>query len=366
MKLRDKGISDATLCANVLVETTGTTRDPLNQLSTRRFLTSSLASTIAAVMLVIFNATPTDAQPAFDSVSEEEAQFLIQSMSAAEQAEGLGQWSAASGIYLQMWEVLPIEEYRFRQGYCLEQAGLYPEALDVFEELASSERPEIVAAAEQRIAVLEGYLADLPGRLRVLTETLGALITVDEEMSEQAHAGEAEFEVSPGDHMIVVQLDGYVTESEPITIEPGVEVTVEITLTPVAPPDEPHVVVPETPEEPPGERDLLWPIVLGSVAVAAAGTGIAFGVLANDAADEAWAYDTTQPGATDEAENLLNERSRDFAAVSNGSFVTAGAFAVGAVLVFVFTGNSDSGTIDAPVGIDTDGETIGAHISWDF
>ena len=342
-------------------------KDPSIKPSNERFSPATLLFTIAVVMLVLFSAVPATAQPLFDSVSEEEAQFLIQSMSAAEQAEGLGQWSAAAGIYLQMWEVLPAEEYRFRQGYCLEQAGQFTESMAVFEELLGSERAEIVAAAEQRIAVLDGYLADFPGRLRVLTEQLGALITIDEEMSERADEGEVEFEVTPGEHTIVVELHGYGTESQPVTIEAGAEVEIVIVLSPIAATDEPHVAVTEAPPPPPGERDLLWPIVLGSVAVAAAGTGITFGVLANDAADEAWAYDTTQPGATGEAENVLNERSRDFATVSNVSFATAGAFAVGAVLTFVFLGNnSDSGTIEAPVVIDTDGETVGAHITWDF
>ena len=335
------------------------------QPSTERFSPSARFFTIATVMLVLSNAAPATAQPTFDSVSEEEAQFLIQSMSAAEQAEGLGQWSAAAGIYLQMWQVLPVEEYRFRQGYCLGQAGQYLESVAVFEELLGSERAEIVAAAEQRISVLEGYLADLPGRLRVLTEQLGALITVDEEMSERAHEGEVEFEVIPGEHTIVVELDGYETSISVIIIEPGGEESIQVELNPIAVTDEPHVGVTETP--PPGELDLLWPIVLGSVAVVAAGTGITFGVLANDAADEAWAYDTTQPGATGEAEDVLNERSQDFATVSNVSFATAGAFAVGAVLTFVFLGtDSDSGTIEAPVVIDTDGETVGAHITWNF
>lgn len=288
----------------------------------------------------------------FEGLTEEEALFLVRSMDAAEQAEELGQWLAAAEIYLNIWERLPIEEYRFRQAYSLEQARRYREALGIYQELVESEREEIVAAAQQRVSALEEQLADLPGLLQIETN-LGALITVDDSTNDVAVDGTVEFEVSEGTHIVTVQLEGYQPDQTEITLEPGEVVELTILLSPI-------------PSPLPDEPSLLAPILLGSLAVAATGTGIVFGVLANDAEQEAWDYDYDGAGASGEAELLLNDRAEDFELVTNISFIAAGALAVGAIVTFVLTQTSDSETIDVPITLETDGESIATQLRLRF
>ena len=291
----------------------------------------------------------------FENLTEEEGLFLIESLEAAEQAEEMEQWSAAAQIYFNIWERLPIEEYRFRQAYSLEQALEYRAALEIFRELAESDREEIVAVAQQRVAILEEQLAALPGLLRMLTNP-GALITIDDGMSAEAEDGTFEFEVNAGTHVVVVELEGYESVSGEVTLEPGEVVPLTIVLSPEA-------LIP-----PPDEPNLLTPILLGSLAVAAAGTGIVFGVLAKDAEEAAWNYDYDAPGASGEAELLLNDRAEDFELITNLSFISAGALATGAIVTFVLTqiGDSDSEDIEVPVTIETDGESVGAQLRWRF
>ena len=288
----------------------------------------------------------------FEGLTEEEALFLVRSMDAAEQAEELGQWLAAAEIYLNIWERLPIEEYRFRQAYSLEQARRYREALGIYQELVESEREEIVAAAQQRVSALEEQLADLPGLLQIETN-LGALITVDDSTNDVAVDGTVEFEVSEGTHIVTVQLEGYQPDQTEITLEPGEVVELTILLSPI-------------PSPLPDEPSLLAPILLGSLAVAATGTGIVFWVLANDAEQEAWDYDYDGAGASGEAELLLNDRAEDFELVTNISFIAAGALAVGAIVTFVLTQTSDSETIDVPITLETDGESIATQLRLRF
>ena len=172
-------------------------------------------------------------------------------------------------LYHGIWELLSVEEYRFREAYCLESAGETLEALAIFRELAESDRSEIVNASGERIEALEQLLADLPAYLRVLTDQLGATITVDELTSRLANEPEVVFEVSAAEHHIAIQLDGYETEQHSVVVDPGEEVELSVVLTQIAEPTEADLVFDE-PLPPPVEDDnLLIPILLGSVAVAA-------------------------------------------------------------------------------------------------
>lgn len=327
----------------------------------RPWVSQLLFSACVAFLAIILSGTAAQAQPdPFDALSDEDALRLVDNLHNAETAERQSRWMDAVDHYHEAWMLVPIEEYRFRQAYCLEQAGEHLDALEIYTELSESERTDIETAANQRTEAIEQLLADLPGRLRIMTDHLGAMIIVDDQTSRLAEEREFVFEVSPGEHEVVVELDGYETEQHAIHVEPGGEAELHIRLALVSEAEatesvgeEPEVaaeviegdqtdVVIDVSLPPDSDSDnIVLPILFGGLALAAVGTGVAFGVMANDTADDAWSYDINQPGANDEAQTMLNDRADSYVLAANLSYASAGAFAVGAILSIILGGGDD-------------------------
>jgi len=264
---------------------------------------------VSAVLISAILSTPTVAQhDPFQSLSDEAAQELVDLLGRVEAAEAAENWVVALRLYREMWQILPVDEYRFGEAYCLEQLGDTLGAVAVLEGLVLSPRDEVREAATRQIEPLVLQLT-----------TASAIQSVGDSLS-QAVIADSEAPARP----------------PPTSIEPQ-------------------------------ERPLWPPILLGSLAVVAVGAGAAFGVISEQRAQDARYYDESQPGATYRAVEQLNDSAESFAMGANASFAVAGVLAVSAVLVWFLTEpDEDDVRIEvmaAPSWIDG---SPGAVIQWRF
>lgn len=271
-----------------------------------RLLTSALVGLVLATTVL---STPTVAQhDPFQSLSDDAAQELVELLERVEAAEAAENWVVGVRLYREMWQILPVEEYQFGEAFCLELLGDNLGAIEVLEALVRSPREEVRDAAQRQLEPLQLAAA--------MTSATAAVASAQRQGALTAAAAP---ETPP-----------------PTTVEPQ-------------------------------EREIWPPILLGSLAVVAVGSGVAFGVLSEQREQDARDYDASQPGATYLAVEQLNDDAESFATVANVSFGVAGALAVSAVLVWLLTEpDEDDGSVEitaAPSWVDGH---PGAVIQWQF
>jgi len=267
---------------------------------------------------------PADAQPSdpFEGLSEAALAELLDLITAGEEAEAAEEWEAAITIYRRMWHLVPLEEYRFREAHCLAELGDFDQALLVFEQLSRSERPDISEPAAQRAAEVQMQLASAPATLRLTTQPSGAAVTLDGEGVGLTTAP-LDLSVEPGQHEVLITLDGYQELRRTVTLEPGEERSLDVALTALdLPPIQPRA----TP---------LAPWLFGAGTVAAAATGVLFGILSENAAEDERTYDFQADGASRLEADQLAEDAESYATAANISFATAGALGIATVVLVV-------------------------------
>lgn len=122
--------------------------------------------------------------------------------------------------------LLGLAEARARQGDMVGAA----QALDKYL-IDRPDAPDRVQV-EERIAELEAT----PATLAVRVEPSDAWVQIGS--AEPERQLPSEIELPPGDHEVVVRLDGYLTHEEVVTLEPGGREKLEVTLEPEPPPPE--------------------------------------------------------------------------------------------------------------------------------
>ncbi len=145
----------------------------------------------------------------FESLTDDEVQELLRLLGEAEAAYSEERWSHAAYSYGLMWEILPLEEYRFAQAICFEELGEYDSAVAVLSEIEQSARAEVAASARERIDEIEDLVATLPGLLHVTTNPPQTSVVVDGELIGTLGNDGIALELSPGEHRILVESDGY-------------------------------------------------------------------------------------------------------------------------------------------------------------
>ena len=284
-------------------------RQPLGWRSAKAPLRILEVVLVVLVLVTAFLPTPTVAQhDPFQSLSDETAQELVDLLGRVEAAEGAENWVVALRLYREMWQVLPVDEYRFGEAYCLEQLGDTLGAVAVLEALVRSPRDEVREAATRQIEPLRLELA-----------TASAMNSVGWGHDEGALAASTAATAPP-----------------PTVVEPA-------------------------------ERPIWPPFVLGGLAMIALGNGVVFGVLSELRADDAQNYDETQPGATYLAVKQLNDDAEDYATIANGSFAVAGVLAVSAVLIWIFSApDADEAHVEVMAAPAWVAGSPGAVIQWQF
>lgn len=305
----------------------------------------------------------------FEGLTPDQEEQVVELMDRAALAEDEGRWTDAIEIYEQLWEIVPAEEFEFRRAVCLEQLRFYDQAMEIYMRLANSDRPEISVLAEERIQVVALQRSRRPTTLMIETHVAGAVVLLDDEEIGTTTQEGLTVEVPAGEHMLTIEHEDYYPYEDELLLSPGSQVHYQADL--VALPG----VVTDTGQgsgqgDGGGEGDggggeverggpgLVLPVVFGVAAVAAGGTGIAFGLAANSKADEERNFDRHSPGATRaDVETLANEAD-DKALIANISFAAAGAFAVTSAILFILHatsgddgGGGDGGTDEAASGV---------------
>ncbi|HEX7664915.1 MAG TPA: PEGA domain-containing protein [Polyangiaceae bacterium] len=219
---------------------------------------------------------------------------------------------------------------------CYAKLGRTASAWGIFTDAEADARrdgdPRRQKEAHDRAAELEPKLARL--RIELESKPPSTRVDVDGETL-SATAAESNLPIDPGTHHLKVSAPGYLPTEVTVEIAPGPSEAVQkIPALKLAPP--PPIV-----EPPPSEKTVpFWSgtrvaaAVSAGIAVAAAGVGTGFGVVASskwsDASNGCPANPCTNAGARQSGKD-----AGTFADVSTGLFVGAGVFAAAAVVLYV-------------------------------
>ena len=175
-------------------------------------------------------------------------------------------------------------------GLCQEQLGHPIEAVGAYERFLEAVPTGMDAAADDlksRVARLKA----LPGKLHIESTPAGASVTVDGKPLPAPTP--TDVEAPPGAHTVKFVLDKFEPKEVNVDVKFASPVDVKESLTakpPEPPPPPPVAVAPPPPAAtvavappappPPVVRSMVPAIITGGLAVAAAGVGVAFGVMA--------------------------------------------------------------------------------------
>ena len=300
------------------------------------------------VVLVLAQSTASaqDADP-FASLNEEQIARMVELMELGGRAEANASWAEALEIYQEMHSIVAVEEYRFRQGVCLQELGSYEDALAVFSELTESTDEEISLYSQQRAGSIQALLT-APVTIRFVSDPAGARILVGDIDYGPTLPDGLNISLTPGEYAITCELTGYQSHTADLEVLPMQDDTVYVALLPA------EEDVAELPPEPPVEvepagRSLALPLTFGGLAVASLATGVACGMVSRTHQDEYNNYDFTKDGAHGDELDGLAEDAQKFANIANIGYGAAGLFAAGAVLTFFLMDGDDEPEDDTPV-----------------
>ncbi|WP_394847954.1 PEGA domain-containing protein [Pendulispora brunnea] len=165
-----------------------------------------------------------------------------------------------------------------------DKLGQYPEAVAAYERFLAEVPANMKKdgeAATARVAEIKA----LPGKVHVESLPASAQLTVDGKPA--ASPTPADLDLPPGKHALHVAADGYLAKDQDIEVAYGSKQDVKVELEAVPPPPPPPPApVAEAPPPPPPEtpapapRSKVPAFVTGGVALAAAGVGTVFGIMA--------------------------------------------------------------------------------------
>lgn len=175
-------------------------------------------------------------------------------------------------------------------GLCHDGLGHYPEAVTWYEKFLNEPPKTPTAAQQANLDEIRGRVAKikaLPGKVHIETTPAGATVMVDGQA--QTQPTPADIEVPPGKHVIRLSLEGRIPQDKEIEVafasKQDLQAELEAKPPPPAPP--PPVTPPPPPPQPatpppppPEERSKVPAYVTGGLAIAAAGVGTVFGVMA--------------------------------------------------------------------------------------
>jgi hypothetical protein len=192
-------------------------------------------------------------------------------------------------------------------GLCEDNLQHYPEAVTAYERFLANVPAKLAAQGTEIKARVDAIKA-MNGKVHVETDPKGATILVDGKP--QGTPTPTDLDVAPGHHTLKISADGREDQSKDIDVTYASKQDVAVTLPAKAAPAPVPVAViapppveaaPPPPPVAPPPRSKLPAIITGGLAVAAAGVGTVFGVLAlGDKSD----YDKTPTsGKADDGEN---------------------------------------------------------------
>jgi hypothetical protein len=171
-------------------------------------------------------------------------------------------------------------------GLCEDNLGHYQAAVEWYEKFLAHV-PDKLASQGDEIRKRDDEIKAMPGKVHVESTPAGAVVIVDDKP--QSTPTPLDVELAPGAHVLKLTAAGHLPGSKPVDVAfaSTQSVSVELQPEPEAPPPPPPVAAapaPVAPMAPPpapqAPRSLVPAIVTGALAVAAAGVGTVFGVIA--------------------------------------------------------------------------------------
>jgi hypothetical protein len=241
-------------------------------------------------------------------------------------------------------------------GGCLDALGRYREAIDWYERFLSHV-PAHWASQAQHVRQRENEIRALPGRVQIQSNPPGASVEIDGK--DRGLSTPAAIDLTPGAHKIRLSQSGRnaAEKSIDVAFASSQSVVLQLDSAPAVAVAAPEPAEPPSPagnasndatESPPpittGSRNRLPAYLAAGVAVLAAGTGAAFGVVA-----------LSDKKTFDQHPTPANARQRDKdAVVSDVGFGVALAAGITSAALFIFMKN------DSPPPPPTDAEPAGS------
>ncbi len=234
---------------------------------------------------------------------------------------------------------------------CLDRLGQFRESAIAFEHFVSEAHalkkppknlPKQIEEAEERLAEQKR----LPAKLHVSATPEGTVFKLDDQPAEAKVP--ADVEVKPGKHVVHFEAPDH--EPKSVDVEASFAESKDVSATlekkPEPPPPPPVVVKPPEPPPPPPAppepRSKIPAYVTGAIAIASAGVGTAFGILAlNDKSD----FDKNLNNPT-LAEEIAN-RGDNRALVADMAFAAALTLGVTSIVLFL---TKDETVVDSKIG----------------
>ena len=171
-------------------------------------------------------------------------------------------------------------------GLCEDNLGHYQAAIDWYDKFLAHV-PDKLASQGDDLRKREAEIKAMPGKVHIDSNPSAAAVTIDD----KAQNGPTPLDVDlpPGSHVVKVTAGGHLPGSKPVDVAFASTQSVSIDLEPepAAPPPPPVAAVapvvpaaPLMPPPPPEPRSMVPAIVTGGLAIAAAGVGTVFGILA--------------------------------------------------------------------------------------
>jgi hypothetical protein len=173
-------------------------------------------------------------------------------------------------------------------GMCEDNLGHYRAALDWYAKFLDHV-PDKLASQGDELKKRSAEIKAMPGKVHVETTPAGASVSVDDKPASTPTP--ADLDVPPGSHVLKLAAPGHVTTTKTIDVMFASSQTVTADLPteaapPPPPPPAPVAAAPPPPPPPAAAEPLAEPrskvpaFVTGGLAIAAAGVGTVFGVLA--------------------------------------------------------------------------------------
>ncbi len=199
-----------------------------------------------------------------------------------------GDYAGALADFEQANEIKSTPHAERYLGLCEDNLGHYEAAIEWYDKFLAHV-PDKLASQGDDLRKREGEIKAMPGKVHVDSTPAGAAVAIDDKA--QASPTPLDVELTPGAHVIKWTAPGHLPSSKPVDVAFASTQTVsaELEPEPVAAPPPPvaatvtPVVPAATSTAPPPTteaRSLVPAIVTGALAVAAAGVGTVFGVIA--------------------------------------------------------------------------------------
>jgi PEGA domain len=257
----------------------------------RKLVAGVMASTLAIVQGQLAWAQPPSAKPAAAAAAPGKGDLAAAKKHYAdgEKKYKAGDYAGALADFKDANEVKSTPHAERYLGLCEDNLGHYEAAVEWYEKFLAHV-PDKLTAEGDEVRKRDAEIKAMPGKVHVDSTPAGGTVTIDD----KAESGPTplDVELAPGTHVVKVTAPGRMPGSKPVEVAfasmQSVSIDLEPEFEPPAGPPPPIAAVapvvpvtpPPSPAPPPEPRSLVPAFVTGGLAIAAAGVGTVFGIVA--------------------------------------------------------------------------------------